>query len=74
VPDEKEIESSAYLEDRQLMFLQCAMEENCLASSAYNISKEDYGMSSKISHSLLKFSNNDQLIRAKDGFTNKDDY
>ncbi|CAK9254337.1 unnamed protein product, partial [Sphagnum jensenii] len=37
VPDEKEIESSAYLEDRQLMFLQCAMEENCLASSAYNI-------------------------------------
>ncbi|CAG2179899.1 unnamed protein product, partial [Oppiella nova] len=43
VPDEKEIESSAYLEDRMLMLLQCAMEENCLASSAYTINRQQYG-------------------------------
>lgn len=55
MPDEKEIESSAYLEDRQLMFLQCAMEENCLASSAYTISKEDYGMYKKLVILCLSF-------------------
>ncbi|GBM02272.1 Lysyl oxidase 2 [Araneus ventricosus] len=43
VPDEVEIERSAYLEDRQLLFLQCAMEENCLASEAYKLDKNDYG-------------------------------
>ncbi|GBL85108.1 Lysyl oxidase 2A [Araneus ventricosus] len=43
VPDEIEIERSAYLEDRQLLFLQCAMEENCLASEAYKLDKNDYG-------------------------------
>ncbi|GFT61920.1 lysyl oxidase homolog 2A [Nephila pilipes] len=43
VPDEVEIERSTYLEDRQLVFLQCAMEENCLASAAYKIDKNDYG-------------------------------
>lgn len=43
VPDEQEIERSAYLEDRQLVYLQCAMEENCLASTAYQINKNDYG-------------------------------
>ncbi|GFW96703.1 lysyl oxidase homolog 2A [Trichonephila clavipes] len=44
VPDEVEIERSTYLEDRQLVFLQCAMEENCLASAAYKIDKNDYGI------------------------------
>lgn len=43
VPDEVEVERSAYLEDRQLLFLQCAMEENCLASDAYKLDKNDYG-------------------------------
>ncbi|GIX75534.1 lysyl oxidase homolog 2A [Caerostris extrusa] len=43
VPDEVEIERSAYLEDRQLLYLQCAMEENCLASEAYKLDKNDYG-------------------------------
>ncbi|KAG8187339.1 hypothetical protein JTE90_011701 [Oedothorax gibbosus] len=42
VPDEKEIETSAYLEDRQLLMLQCAMEENCLASEAYKVDKNGY--------------------------------
>uniref|UniRef100_T1E173 protein-lysine 6-oxidase n=1 Tax=Cupiennius salei TaxID=6928 RepID=T1E173_CUPSA len=43
VPDEQEVERSAYLEDRQLLYLQCAMEENCLASEAYKLDKNDYG-------------------------------
>ncbi|XP_014673295.1 PREDICTED: lysyl oxidase homolog 2-like [Priapulus caudatus] len=29
------LEQSVYLEDRQLYLLQCAMEENCVASEAY---------------------------------------
>ncbi|XP_013779229.1 lysyl oxidase homolog 2A-like [Limulus polyphemus] len=44
VPDEKEIERSTYLEDRELLYLQCAMEENCLASHAYRLQENnDYG-------------------------------
>lgn len=43
VPDEVEVERSAYLEDRQLLYLQCAMEENCLASAAYQLDRNDYG-------------------------------
>ena len=35
VPDLHELSRSVHLEDKQLFFLQCAMEENCLASSAY---------------------------------------
>lgn len=43
VPDELEVERSSYLEDRQLLYLQCAMEENCLASEVYKMDKNDYG-------------------------------
>lgn len=43
VPDEQEMERSAYLEDKQLLYLQCAMEENCLASEVYKMDKNDYG-------------------------------
>jgi len=35
IPDPFELQQSAYLEDKQLYFLQCSMEENCLASTAY---------------------------------------
>ena len=35
VPDIHELARSVHLEDKQLFFLQCAMEENCLSSSAY---------------------------------------
>ena len=41
VPDHEAMMQSAYLEDRQLFYLQCAMEENCLAASAYHIRKEN---------------------------------
>ncbi|KAH7981970.1 hypothetical protein HPB52_002322 [Rhipicephalus sanguineus] len=35
VIDEDEVQRSAYLEDRQLLYLQCAMEEHCVSASAY---------------------------------------
>lgn len=37
IPDAAEVQRSSYLEDKQLYFLQCASEENCLASSAYRL-------------------------------------
>lgn len=40
VPDLNELQKSAYLEDKQLYFLQCAMEENCLSSTAYRLQAE----------------------------------
>ncbi|XP_050429469.1 lysyl oxidase homolog 2 [Adelges cooleyi] len=50
-----EIISSAYLEDKQMYFLQCAMEENCLASSAYQIRQEDSYNWHIITRRLLRF-------------------
>lgn len=41
VIDESELETTAHLEDRPLFFLTCAMEENCVASEAYEIQKEN---------------------------------
>ncbi|CRK93633.1 CLUMA_CG007163, isoform A [Clunio marinus] len=41
VIDETELETTAHLEDRPLYFLTCAMEENCVASQAYEIQKEN---------------------------------
>ncbi|XP_023029009.2 lysyl oxidase homolog 2 [Leptinotarsa decemlineata] len=39
--DHMELMSSAHLDDKQMFFLQCAMEENCVASTAYEIQKEN---------------------------------
>ena len=41
VIDATELETTAHLEDRLLYFLTCAMEENCVASQAYEIQKEN---------------------------------
>ncbi|KZC03737.1 Lysyl oxidase like protein 2B [Dufourea novaeangliae] len=38
--DHIELMRTAHLEDRQLYWLQCAMEENCVASPAYTIQRE----------------------------------
>ncbi|XP_054001220.1 lysyl oxidase homolog 3-like isoform X2 [Hylaeus anthracinus] len=38
--DHLELMRTAHLEDRQLYWLQCAMEENCVASQAYKVQKE----------------------------------
>lgn len=41
VIDATELEVTTHLEDRPLYFLTCAMEENCVASQAYEIQKEN---------------------------------
>lgn len=38
--DHIELMRTAHLEDRQLYWLQCAMEENCVASQAYKVQQE----------------------------------
>ncbi|XP_065213799.1 lysyl oxidase homolog 2A-like isoform X2 [Planococcus citri] len=53
--DTDELERSAYLEDKQLYFLQCAMEENCLASSAYSIQRNKKGNWHMQTRRLLRF-------------------
>lgn len=52
--DFNELIQSAHLEDRPLLLLQCAMEENCLASRAYEIQRDvnDWHMETR---RLLKF-------------------
>lgn len=52
--DTKELEQSLHLEDRMLYFLQCAMEENCVAKEAYEIKKENRAWQTE-SRRLLKF-------------------
>lgn len=52
--DSEELMQSAHLEDRPLFLLQCAMEENCLASQAYQIQRDDPNWQ-MISRRLLKF-------------------
>ena len=54
VIDETELETSAHLEDRLLYFLSCAMEENCLATQAYEIQKENQNWHLE-TRRLLKF-------------------
>lgn len=39
--DYREVETTAHLEDKPMYFLQCSMEENCVASRAYEIQKEN---------------------------------
>lgn len=54
VIDANELIRTAHLEDRQLYFLQCAMEENCLTTSAYTLQKES-GAWHLETRRLLKF-------------------
>ncbi|XP_003741975.1 lysyl oxidase homolog 2 [Galendromus occidentalis] len=42
VIDKDELERNTYLEDRQLSFLTCAKEENCLSASAYTVPAENF--------------------------------
>ncbi|XP_076317546.1 lysyl oxidase homolog 2-like [Tachypleus tridentatus] len=55
IPDEKEIERSAYLQEKQLFQLQCAMEENCVSSSAYQLLKENKDANIFATRKLLRF-------------------
>uniref|UniRef100_A0A146LUF5 Lysyl oxidase 2 n=1 Tax=Lygus hesperus TaxID=30085 RepID=A0A146LUF5_LYGHE len=49
------IQKTAYLEDRQMFFLQCAMEENCVASSGYQRKEENPGGWHLETRRLLRF-------------------
>merc|ERR1712126_61244 len=42
IPDHEEMMRSGHLEDRQLFFMQCALEENCLGKSAVSLQNENY--------------------------------
>ncbi|XP_030375596.1 lysyl oxidase homolog 3B [Scaptodrosophila lebanonensis] len=41
IVDYDEIERTAHLEDRPMLFMQCAMEENCVSNEAYDIQRDD---------------------------------
>ncbi|XP_077519042.1 lysyl oxidase homolog 2B-like [Amblyomma americanum] len=72
VIDEHEVERSAYLEDRQLLYLQCAMEEHCISASAYALkadpevqqalgnptATEPHAMTYALQHTLLSPNDN----------------
>lgn len=52
--DYQELTDSAHLEDRPMFLLQCAMEENCLASKAYEIQRDSNNWHME-TRRLLKF-------------------
>ena len=52
-PDLYQLITSAYLEDKPLFLLQCAMEENCLASQAYT-EREENPYWQQVSRRLLR--------------------
>lgn len=54
VIDEIELQTTAHLEDRPMYFLQCAMEENCVASQAYEIQRDNVNWHAD-TRRLLKF-------------------
>jgi len=53
-PDLYQLVTSAYLEDRPLYLLQCAMEENCVASGAY-VERNTNPYWQQVSRRLLRF-------------------
>ncbi|KAL8621028.1 hypothetical protein ACOMHN_043518 [Nucella lapillus] len=55
VPDTEQLQSSMRLQARPLYYLQCAMEENCLSSSAYHIRENNSNWRSA-SRRLMRFS------------------
>ncbi|KAJ4451006.1 hypothetical protein ANN_02442 [Periplaneta americana] len=55
VIDHLEIMRTAHLEDKQLYFLQCAMEENCLASAAYKLQSDNSANWHLETRRLLRF-------------------
>lgn len=54
IPDAAELQRSAFIEDRPLIFLQCAMEEACLSRSAYEIDRSNPGWI-RMTRRLLRF-------------------
>ena len=53
-PDLYQLMTSAYLEDKPLFLLQCAMEENCVASQAY-VERQTNQYWQKVTRRLLRF-------------------
>merc|ERR1712142_792330 len=53
-PDLYQLMTSAYLEDKPLFLLQCAMEENCVASQAYT-ERQTNPYWQQITRRLLRF-------------------